>query len=63
MSQYLKIPRGMNVNYVNDIILQKAVEAIGRRCGEQLKGQHGSDYAKGKIFLSKTFGFSKAALK
>ena len=31
MNQYLKIPRGINVNQVNDLILKNAIEEIGKQ--------------------------------
>lgn len=63
MNQYLRIPRGINVNQENDLIFQKTIEAIGKQYGSFLTGCYKSDYAKGKAYLSKKFGIKKAAIK
>ena len=63
MNQYLKIPRGINVVNTNDLILQKAIEEIGKQHSRVLLGTFRSNYAKGKAYLSQKYGISKTALK
>lgn len=63
MNQYLKVPRGINVDKTNDIIMQETIEAIGRKYNRVLLGTFRSDYAKGKAYISKKYGVSKTALK
>ena len=63
MNQYLKIPRGINVNNTNDLIIRKTIEAIGKKYSRVLLGAFRSDYAKGKAYLSRKYGVSKTAIK
>lgn len=63
MNQYLKIPRGINVVNTNDLILQRAIEEIGKQHSRVLFGTFRSNYAKGKAYLSQKYGISKTALK
>ena len=63
MNQYLRIPRGINVNQENDLILKKTIEEIGKQYGRLLLGKYRSNYAKGKAFLAKEYGLSKTAIK
>ncbi len=63
MNQYLKIPRGININSINDLLFRKAIEEIGKRYGRVLFGKYRSNYAKGKAYLSKEYGLSKTAIK
>lgn len=63
MNQYLKIPRGININAINDLLLKKAIEEIGKRYSRVLFGRYRSNYAKGKAYLSKEYGLSKTAIK
>ena len=63
MNQYIKIPRGINVISVNDIILKNAIEKIGKHYNKDIPGKNRSNYAKGKAYLSKKYGLSKSAIK
>ena len=63
MNQYIRIPRGINVNNMNDHIFQLAIEAIGKKYSRVLGGKYRSNYARGKAYLSQEFGLSKTAIK
>ena len=63
MNQYVKIPRGININPINDYFIRKAIEEIGKHYSGVLLGKFGSDYAKGKAYISREFGLSKTAIK
>lgn len=63
MNQYIRIPRGINVNNMNDHIFQLAIEAIGENYSRVLGGKYRSNYARGKAYLSQKYGLSKTAIK
>ena len=63
MNKYIKIPRGIHLNVINDNILREIIEHFGREYNHTLSGQFRSDYAKGKAFLARKYNISKAAIK